>query len=71
LIRNDALRQDGEYARMNLPQGQRHGLIAQDVEKVLPDLVKETAFELATAQARFCRFRYGSGTKGTNESESA
>jgi hypothetical protein len=42
--------QDGEYARMNLPQGEGHGLIAQDVEKVLPGLVKETAFEPATAR---------------------
>ena len=41
-------RQDGEYARMNLPRGERHGLLAQDVEKVLPGLVIETPFDAAT-----------------------
>ena len=35
-------RQDGNYKSMNLPQGLHYGLIAQDVEKTLPGLVKET-----------------------------
>ncbi len=35
-------RQDGNYKTMNLPQGQHYGLIAQDVEKVLPNLVKDS-----------------------------
>jgi len=43
-------RQDGSYKLMNLPQGSHFGLIAQDVEKVLPDLVNETKFETAMAQ---------------------
>jgi hypothetical protein len=38
-------RQDGNYKLMNLPQGQHYGLIAQDVEKVLPNLVKDSKFE--------------------------
>ncbi len=43
-------RQDGSYKLMNLPQGSHFGLIAQDVEKVLPDLVNDTKFETAMAQ---------------------
>ena len=38
-------RQDGNYKLMKLPQGTHYGLIAQDVEKVLPNLVKDTKFE--------------------------
>ncbi|MGI8952210.1 MAG: tail fiber domain-containing protein [Chitinophagaceae bacterium] len=43
-------RQDGNYKLMNLPQGQHYGLIAQDVEKVLPNLVKDSKFETKMAQ---------------------
>src|SRR6266542_5064039 len=43
-------RQDGNYKLINLPQGSHFGLIAQDVEKVLPDLVNNTKFETAMAQ---------------------
>ncbi len=38
-------RQDGSYKLMKLPQGTHFGLIAQDVEKILPTLVKDTKFE--------------------------
>jgi len=38
-------RHDGNYKLMNLPDGEHYGLIAQDVEKVLPNLVKDTKFE--------------------------
>jgi len=34
-------RHDGNYDLMNLPEGSHYGLIAQDVETVLPNLVKE------------------------------
>ncbi len=44
-------RQDGNYKLMNLPTGQHYGLIAQDVEKVLPNLVKETHFNTADVPA--------------------
>jgi hypothetical protein len=35
---------------MNLPHGNHYGLIAQDVEKVLPDLVKDSKFETRYAK---------------------
>jgi len=38
---------DGEYKLMNLPQGNHYGLIAQDVEKILPNLVKDSKFDPA------------------------
>jgi hypothetical protein len=38
-------RRDGDYKLMHLPQGTHYGLIAQDVEDVLPDLVKDAKFE--------------------------
>jgi hypothetical protein len=43
-------RSDGNYKLMNLPKGLHYGLIAQDVEKVLPNLVKNSKFETALAQ---------------------
>ncbi len=38
-------RQDGNYKLMNLPAGKQYGLIAQDLEKVLPNLVKQSEFD--------------------------
>ncbi|MCU7551750.1 tail fiber domain-containing protein [Chitinophagaceae bacterium LB-8] len=38
-------RQDGNYKLMNLPQGKHFGLIAQDVEQILPDLVADAEFD--------------------------
>jgi hypothetical protein len=43
-------RQDGNYKMMNLPKGKHYGLVAQDVEQVLPDLVKESKFVPHRAQ---------------------
>jgi hypothetical protein len=34
-------RHDGAYKGMNLPKGKHYGLIAQEVEEVLPDLVQD------------------------------
>ena len=45
--KNYEYREDGNYAKMNLPKGNHFGLIAQDVEKVLPQLVKQTKFNTA------------------------
>jgi len=39
-------RNDGDYKLMNLPGGEHYGLIAQDVEKVLPNLVKDSKFDI-------------------------
>jgi hypothetical protein len=43
--KNYEYQQGGNFKLMNLPQGKQYGLIAQDVEQVLPDLVKETEFD--------------------------
>jgi hypothetical protein len=43
-------RQDGNYKFMHLPEGKHYGLIAQDVEQVLPNLVKETKFDTRVEQ---------------------
>ncbi|HWJ25030.1 MAG TPA: tail fiber domain-containing protein, partial [Flavisolibacter sp.] len=37
-------RSDGDYKLMNLPSGRHYGLVAQDLEQVLPSLVKQTDF---------------------------
>lgn len=42
-------RQDDNYKLMKLPQGEHYGLIAQDVEKVLPGLIKDTKFSVDQA----------------------
>ena len=36
---------DAKYAFLNLPKGNHYGLMAQDVEQVLPNLVKESPHE--------------------------
>jgi hypothetical protein len=46
-------RQDGNYKLMNLPAGIHYGLIAQDVEKVLPNLVKDSKFETSMAHVQY------------------
>lgn len=60
-----SFRNDGDYKLMNLPQGLHYGLIAQDVEKVLPNIVKDSKFEtgLATPPA------LPTGKEGTKRSE--
>ena len=45
-----AYRHDGDYKFMNLPVGNHYGLIAQDVEKLLPGLVKDTKFDTKYAK---------------------
>lgn len=44
-----SFKQDGDYRLMNLPQGKHYGLIAQDVEQVLPELVKASVFNVSKA----------------------
>ena len=43
--------QDGHHKLMSLPQEEQYGLLAQEVEKVLPGLVKDTKFETGLAAA--------------------
>src|SRR5690349_7817009 len=47
--------QDGVYRQMNLPKGRRYGLIAEEVEEVLPELVKTSEFDPNIAQAKDSR----------------
>ena len=39
-------KKEGNYKLLNLPQGNHYGLIAQELEKVLPNLVKESSVEI-------------------------
>ncbi|WP_207429879.1 tail fiber domain-containing protein [Sabulibacter ruber] len=41
-------RDDNQFAKLSLPKGNHFGLVAQDVEKVLPDLVKESSLVLSS-----------------------
>jgi hypothetical protein len=43
-------KQEGIFKSMHLPQGRRYGLIAEEVEEMLPGLIKETAFDPRMAQ---------------------
>lgn len=44
-------RNDGSFAKMSMPGGSHYGLIAQEVEKVLPNLVKQTQFDVGRMSA--------------------
>jgi len=44
--KNYEFRTDEKFASLSLPKGKHYGLIAQDLEVVLPDLVKETPQEI-------------------------
>jgi hypothetical protein len=41
--KNYEFKTDEKYASLNLPKGTHYGLLAQDLEQVLPNLVKEAA----------------------------
>jgi len=43
---------EGKLASLNLPKGHHYGLIAQDVELVLPNLVKESVHDLNFMKSR-------------------
>jgi hypothetical protein len=56
---------DGVYSKMNLPAGSHYGLIAQDVEKILPNLVKYSKFEMPSSS------KTGKGPDSTQQKEEA
>lgn len=41
---------DGKYVNLNLPKGNHFGLLAQDVEKLFPGLVKEAPLEVQSPE---------------------
>jgi hypothetical protein len=43
-------RQDGNFKYMHLPEGKHYGLIAQELEQVLPNLIKDTKFDTRPEQ---------------------
>lgn len=50
--KNYEFRNDGNYSLMHLPKGSHYGLLAQEVEQILPGLVKEEQFNTADAMQR-------------------
>lgn len=44
--KNYEFRHDGKFAALNLPVGRHYGLLAQELEEVLPNLVKEAPHQL-------------------------
>ena len=61
-------RHDGNYKLMNLMQGNHYGLIAQDVEKILPGLVKNSRFDLDnTTLSKPADIRNSLGQNGTKK----
>ncbi len=59
-------RQDANLKGMNLPQGKQYGLIAQDVEQVLPNLVKETKLSTEKMSAGAATAQSGAEKKEVN-----
>lgn len=57
-------RQDGNFKSMRLPEGKHFGLIAQELEQVLPTLVKATKFDARVQQS-------GNGANGQSATEKA
>jgi hypothetical protein len=45
---NYLFKDDARYTSLNLPKGRHYGLLAQDLEQVLPNLVSENSHELTT-----------------------
>jgi len=45
-VKTYSYKQDGDFGKMNLPEGNQIGFIAQDLEKTFPDLVKNQVHAL-------------------------
>jgi hypothetical protein len=50
--KNYEFRHDGKFAALNLPTGNHYGLIAQELEEVLPNLVKEAPMPVTKLGSR-------------------
>lgn len=51
--KNYEFKNEGNYASLHLPKGNHYGLLAQDVEKVLPNLVKESSHQIKNNPVKF------------------
>ncbi len=49
--KNYEFRNDGKYASLQLPKGNHYGLLAQDLEEVLPDLVRDAPLRINNSKA--------------------
>jgi hypothetical protein len=49
--KNYEFKNEAKYASLNLPKGRHYGLLAQDVQEVLPNLVSEAPHELKAVKA--------------------
>jgi hypothetical protein len=63
-------RQDGNFKYMNLPEGKHYGLIAQDLEQVLPNLVKDSKFDTRLALQSQAKQEPGKAPVPTTEQQS-
>jgi hypothetical protein len=50
--KNYDFRDDGKYATLHLPKGNHYGLLAQDLEQVLPNLVHEAPLQANTGNKK-------------------
>ncbi len=49
--KNYEFRSDGKYASLQLPKGNHYGLLAQDLEEILPDLVRDAPLRINNPKA--------------------
>jgi hypothetical protein len=49
--RNYEFRKDGKFSKLNLPQGKHYGLISQELQTVLPNLISDVETEVGSAPA--------------------
>ena len=67
--KNYEFRTDEKFASLNLPKGTHYGLIAQDVEEVLPNLVKESPQEISSKTDEPIKPRLNDGKAPTAATE--
>jgi len=67
--KNYEFRTDEKFAYLNLPKGTHYGLIAQDLEEVLPNLVKESPMEISSKADEPIKPRLHDGKASTAATE--